>query len=411
VSNGLLTIDDITKESLRIAHEKATFIGTVDRQYDNSFAKTGAKAGDTIRIRLPNAYTRRQGSRVMDVQDQDEKKTTLTVATQDGVDMKFNSAELALSIDEFSDRYIEPAVSSLVSGIDGDFITAMTKATYNTVGTAGTVVGTSGDLAGLTNARAKLNQYLAPKDRSRYTQIDSVTMGTIVNGNKALFQPTEAVADAFREGFYARSAMADFYENERTWTLTNGSDVTGTTDSTGLGTIGSDGSYTTVDIHTTVAVAVQSVGQVFSISGVRACHPETKQPYSHDQQFTITAVGATLTTISPPIYLSGARQNVCAASGAALATTDFDSKTLTFYGSASTSYRQNLMYHRDAFTFATVDLPLMADAASCVRKQKDGLSLRVWKGSDIRNDELLMRIDILYGWAALRPEWACRIGN
>jgi hypothetical protein len=410
MANSVLTIDMVTKEALMIAHEKATFIGTTNRTYDDQFAKSGAKIGDTLRIRNPNAYTRRQGSRVMDVQDQSETSQSLTVATQDGVDMKFNSAELSLSIDEFSERYIQPAMSVLMSGVDGDYLTAMTKATYNVAGTAGTVVGAS-DITALGAARAKLNQGLAPKDQNRAFQIDSVTMGSIVNKNLALFQPSGQISEAFREGFYARSAMADFYENERTWTLTNGADVTGTTDSTGLGTAAADGSYTTVDIHTTVAVTDQVVGQVFTIAGVYACHPETKQSYGSLQQFTITAVGASLTTVSPTIYLTGARQNVCKSDSTVCTTTTFNSATLAFVGAASTAYRQNLMYHKDAFAFVTADLPLMSDAASCVRMNKDGLALRVWKGSDIRNDELLMRIDILYGWKALRPEWACRITN
>lgn len=406
MANSLLTTDMITREALRLAHEKCQFIGTVDRQYDEAFAKTGAKIGSTLRVRLPNAYTRRRGSRVMDVQDQDEQNTSITVATQDGVDMRFNSAELALSIDDFSERYIAPAVAVLASGIEGDFISYATKQTFNVAGTAGSPPT---DLVAIGAARAKLNQNLAPKDGNRYVQMDSVTMGGLVNGLKGLFQDATQIKEQYREGMIGRTGMADWYENERMWTLTNGSDVTGTTDATGLGTANSNGSYSLLDMHTTVAVAAQNVGQVFTISGVYACHPETKAPYPTLQQFVITGSSGNYSTISPAIYLSGPRQNVVAASGAALAATDFDSKTLTFVGGASTSYIQNLMYHRDAFQFVTADLPIMADAAECVRRVQDGISMRVWKGSDIRNDELLMRIDILYGFAALRPQWACRI--
>jgi hypothetical protein len=136
------------------------------------------------------------------------------------------------------------------------------------------------------------------------------------------------------------------------------------------------------------------------------------------QNFTIVAAdpGTSGTTISPPLYLglsasTAAKRNVVKSNGAALALTDFNAKTCTFYGSASGAYKQNLMYHKDAFTFVTADLPLMDDAHKCVRKTMDGLSLRVWMASDIRNDELLMRMDILYGFKTLRPAWACRIGN
>jgi len=406
MSNTNLTIDMITREALRIAHEKCQFIGTVDRQYDDSFANNGAKIGSTLRVRKPNAYSRRTGSRVMDVQDQSETNGTITVATQDGVDMRFNSQELSLEIDDFSRRYIAPAVSVLASGIESDFIAMATKATYNVAGTAGTAIT---DLVAPGAARAKLNQGLAPKDGQRYVQIDSVTSGGLVNGLKGLFQDATQIKEQYREGMMGRTAMADWYENDRMWTMTNGSDVTGTTDATGLGAAASDGSYNTIDMHTTVAVSAQVVGQVFTIAGVYAVHPETKAPLGYLQQFTITAIGASLTTISPAIYLSGARKNVGSSTGATLATTDFDSKTLTFVGAASTSYMASLMYHKEAFQFVTADLPLMADAASCVRRVQDGISMRVWQGSDIRNDELLMRIDVLYVFAALRPEWACRM--
>ena len=407
MSNTLKFIDMVAREAQSIAHEKASFIGTTDLQYDDSFGKKGAKIGSTLRVRKPNEYTRRQGSRVMDVQDQDEATQTITVATQDGVDMRFNSAELTLDTDSVSDvaafskRYIEPAVSVLVSGIESDYLAFATKQTYNVAGTAGTAINS---LVAPGAARAKLNQGLAPKD-NRQIQMDSVTMGGLVNGVAAYFNPSNAVASQYREGMIARTAMADYYENERIWTLTNTDDVTANTDAAALVTDGGN----TIDMHTLLPVAKQTVGSVFTIAGVYACHPETKAAYRHLQQFVITGIGATTTTVSPSFYLTGARKNVCSSTGADLATTDFNAATLTFVGAASTSYAQPLMYHKEAFQFVTADLPLMDDALKCTRRVKDGLSLRCWMASDIRNDELLMRIDILYGMAALRPAWACRM--
>lgn len=402
MANSLLTIDMVTREALRIAHEKSAFIGTTDRQYDDSYARTGAKIGSALRVRKPNLYTRTTGSRVMDVQDQVEAAGTITVATQDHVDMRFNSAELSLSIDNFSKLYIEPAMAVLVSGIESDFIAASTKATYQVAGTAGSPPT---DLVAVGAARAKLNRGLAPKDGNRNIQMDSVTMGGLVNGLKGLFQDSAQIREQYREGMMGRTAMADWYENDRMWTMSNGSDVTGTTDAAAAVTDGGS----TVTINATVATSAQVVGQVFTIAGVFDCHPETKASYGTLKQFTITAIGATVTTISPATFLTGARKNVCSSTGTDLLTTDFNSKTLTFVGSASTDYAQSLMYHKEAFQFVTADLAIMDDAAKCVRRMQDGLSLRVWQASDIRNDELLMRIDILYGFAALRPEWACRI--
>lgn len=407
MANTLTVIDMVARESLRIAHEKATFVGTCDRQYDDSFSKPGAKIGSTLRVRNPNQYTRRTGSRVMNVQTIAESTQTITLATQDGVDIELTSADLSLSFDDMSKRVIEPAISVLVSGIDSDHIVTATKAVYNCVGTAGTVVGavTSGfsDTSALGQARAKLNQYLAPKDSSRVLQMDSVTMASVANGIKGLFHPSDQVQEAFREGFVAKSAMATFYENERTYTHTNGADVTCSTSS--------DAAVTDAGTNITITGGTVTVGSIFTVAGVYSCHPETKKSLGHLQQFVITAGTSGALTVSPATILTGAKQNVCSAADAQLATTDFNGQTCTFVGAASTSYRHNLMYHKDAFAFVTGDLPIMDDAAKCVRVQKDGLSLRVWQASDIINDRMLLRVDILHGFKVLRPEWASRITN
>lgn len=398
MANTLLTIDMITKEALRLAHEKAAFLGTINRQFDDSFGRSDGKIGDTLRIRLPSQYVRRQGSRVMDVQDSEQQKTTLVTATQDGVDMRFNSRELALDLDSFSKLHLEPAMATLISGIESDVLQGVSKLVYHVAGTAGTPPA---DLAAVGAARAKLNQQLAPKDGNRYIQMDSVTMGGMVNGLKGLFQDSTQIKEQYREGMMGRTAMADFYENERIWTMTNGTDVTSVTLDT----------YTVVDGDADLTVtgfATPTAGMVFTIAGVYDCHPETKAAYSHLKQFTILA-GSTSTNvlISPTIYLTGAKKNVASSTGGTAAPST--TAALVFIGAASTSYAQNLMYHKDAFTFATAELPLMTSSEKCVRQTYDGLSLRVWQDSDIRNDELLTRIDILYGYAAIRPQWACRI--
>ena len=416
MANIFAVTDLVAKESLRVAHEKLQMIGTVDRQYDDSFKNGGGRHGSTLRVKNPNMYTRRQGSRVMSVQDQTEQAQTITVATQDGCDMRFNSAELIQSVDnpgafnDLSANYIVPAISSLVSGIESDGIAYWTKATYNTAGTAGTPPT---DLVAVGAARAKLNQNLAPKDGNRNIQYDSVNMGGIVNGLKGLFQDSSQIKEQYREGMVGRTAMADWYENDRMWTLTNGSDVTCTMAAAAAVTDG--GLSTSNGLVMTMAslAAAPATGAVFTVPGVYQCHPETKSvlPGAPLQQFVIVAGTTAIQTISPQIFLTGPRQNVCSSAGAQLTTATFDGTGIVpvFVGAASTSYVQNLMYHKEAFQFITADLPLMDDAQKCVRVTKDGLSLRVWMASDIRNDELLCRVDILYGLAALRPAWASRI--
>ena len=402
MANSNVTIDMVTREALRVAHESCQFIATTDRQYDDSFAKTGAKIGSSLRVRKPNQYVRTSGSRVMDIQDQDEQTSTITVATQDHVDMRFNSAELALSIDELSKRYIEPAVKVLVSNIEADYLAFATKKVYNVVGTAGTAI-TNLSTPGL--ARARLNQMLAPKDRNRAIQMDSITMAGLVNGVAAYFNPSNAIASQYKEGLVARTSMADYYENERVWNLTNSADVTVTTAAAAAVTDGG------TNITLASVANATTAGMVFTVAGVYACHPETKQSLGYLQPYVVVTGGTTTQEVSPATILTGPRQNVCSSASAQLATTAYNgtSVAVTFSGAASTTYAQPLMYHKEAFQFVTADLPIMDDASKCVRRTQDGLSLRVWQASDIRNDEMLMRIDILYGMSALRPEWGCRM--
>lgn len=397
----MLTIDMITRECLRLAHEKASFLGTINRQFDDSFGKADGKIGDTLRIRLPSQYVRRTGSRVMDVQDSEQQKTTLAVATQDGVDMRFNSRERKLDLENFSKLHLEPAMATLISGVESDVLQGCSKLVANVAGTAGSPPT---DLVAVGAARAKLNQALAPKDGNRYIQMDSVTMGGLVNGLKGLFQDSTQIKEQYREGMIGRTAMADFYENERVWTMSNGADVTGGTLDT----------YTIVngdaDLTVTGITSTPTLGMVFTIANLYDCHPETKAAYSNLKQFTlITTASQTVFTISPTIYITGPRKNVCTSTGADITPASFTTAALVFVGSASTSYVQNLMYHRDAFTFATAELPIIGGADECVSRQYDGIALRVWSDGDIRNDELLTRIDILYGYAAIRPQWACRV--
>jgi hypothetical protein len=397
VSNTIVTTDLVAREVLRVAHENLRFLNTIDRQYDKSYFGTGAKHGATLRIKNPNEYSIRDG-RVMEVEDQTELAQTMTVATQKGVDMRFNSAELALSIDAFSKEHIEPATKKLFSVVEGIVLQGATKKVANLVGAAGTVPGASGNTAMIGQARARLNQFLAPSgDRS--LQIDSDTMASIVNGNKSIFHEGGQVSKAFKEGYYGRSAGFDWYENEKILALANGSDVAGTIN---------DASIADGDTAITLASVAFNEGQVFTFgttadSPVYAVHPETKDSYGFLKQFVAAADGTTSMTIpTNTAYRSaGAKKNV-----SALPVT---SKEVNFFGSASTTYKNALSYHKDFAAFVTADLPRMADAAYCTTRSQDGLSVRVWQGSDIRNDELLMRIDILFGYAVLRPEWACRI--
>ena len=399
--NTLLTIDMIAREALRLAHEKATFIGTINRQFDKSWSDEGP-TGQTLRIRVPSEYTRRTGSAVMNVQDSVQVSTSLVVATQDGVDMRFNSQELAQSLDDFSRLHLAPAMAVLVSGIESDVLVGCTQRTFNFATNSTTNTPSLTAISSLTtagHARSRMNQNLAPMG-DRFIQVNSAQMAAMVTGVAGYFNPSNAISEQYREGIVARTAMADYYENERIFGLTTISSVT-------LSSAKLNGYVSTLgqtSLNITSITQTVPIGSVFTMTDVTDAHPETKQTYLNLKQFTVlTTTNASTLTFSPAIYRTGPRQNVTGV-GSSTSTT-----AVNFLGTTSATFPMGLMYHRDAFTFATAELPLMADAASCVRKTYDGLSLRVWRASDIRNDEMLTRIDILYGYAAIRPQWACRL--
>jgi len=390
MANSILTPTAVTREALAVAHEKSTFIATTNLTYDDQYAKTGAKIGSTLKIRQPNKYTVRSG-KTLNAQDTSETSVTMTLATQKGVDMNFSTAELTLELQDFSKRIISPAMSVLVSTIESDYLQYVTPLVYNLVGTAGT---TPNSMLTFGQARARLNQMLAPKDDQRSVQVNSDAMATMVNAYSALFHDQMEIKRQYRDGFISRNSGFDWYENERIYTHTTGSDHTTVTVN--------DASIANGDTTLTFAGESFSVGTVFTINNVYAVHSETKASLGYLQQFVVTASnGSNNYSISPSYYASGASQNVDAlpVTGA----------TVTAVGSASTAYEQHLAYHKDAFAFVTADLEMPEGVHFASRQNMDGLSIRIVRQYDINNDNIPARLDILHGYEAIRPEWACRI--
>jgi hypothetical protein len=397
MANSILTPTAVTREALRILHQKLTFVGNVNRQYDDSFAKTGAKIGDTLKIRLPNQYVVRTG-KTLSTQDTTENSVSLTVGTQKGVDINFSSAELTLSLDDFSDRILEPAMAVLAANIEADALN-MYKDVYNSVGTAGTVPA---DLLTYLTAKQKLDENLAPMDKNRTIHTLPNASVKLVDALKGLFQDSSAISEQYREGKMGRTAGFDFYQNTLLPTHTLGNKVSSVTVN------GASQTGSTLNIGGVANADTFKQGTVFTIAGVYQVHPESKAAYSSLQQFVVTA-DATMTTttgsitIAPAMVATGALQNInaTAASGAAI----------TIVGSASTSYGQNLAFHKDAFAFATADLLMPKGVDFAAREVYDGVSMRIVRMYDITNDNFPCRLDVLYGYKAIRPQLACRITN
>ena len=393
MANTLLTPTAVTREALRVLHQKLAFIGSIDRQYDDSFAREGAKIGDTLKIRLPNQYTVTSGA-TLTTQDTAESSVSLQVATQKHVGMNFTSAELSLSMDDFSKRIIEPAMAVLAASVEADALGAMRKDVYQQANNTAAAITFANVLAG----RRKLNDALAPPG-DRTALLSSNDSANLVDALKGLFQDEGGIAKQYREGYMGRTAGFDFAESTHLFTQTRGS---------------GNGAYlvndtvasgdTTVDVDTGTGTIKK--GEIVTFANVNMVHPETKVSTGVPQQFVITADyagGAGTLSVSPAFISSGASQNVDALPA--------DNAAVTIVGTASTNYGQSMVYHKDAFTFATADLVMPKGVDWGAREVYDGISLRIVRDYNISNDTLPTRCDILYGYKTLRPQLACRLAN
>jgi hypothetical protein len=391
----------ITRKALEILENNLVITRNVNRQYDDSFAVSGAKIGSTLRIRLPDRALVTDGA-ALQVQDDAEQSTTLTVSTQKHIGVNFTTAELTLSLDDFADRVLKPRISQLASSIDADVANAY-KAIFNTVGTPGTAPATA---LVLLQAQQKLNESAAGM-APRYATVNPAANAGLVNGLSGFFNPTDTISKQFKNGMMGTGVLG-FDEINMSQSIkvhTTGSRagtilVNGAVSTQGQSTISIDG--------LTGATDTVTVGDVFTIANVFAVNPQTRESTGSLQQFVVTAAQTGVSNalanmaISPPIYTSTS----------ALATVNSfpaDNAAVTFVGTASTAYPQNMIYHKDAITFATADLVMPQGVDMAARANHNGISMRVVRAYDINNDRMPCRIDVLYGFSTIRPQMACRL--
>ena len=374
----------------------------VNRQYDDSFAVEGAKIGSTLRIRLPDRALVTDGA-ALQVQDDNEQFTTLTVASQKHIGVNFTSAELTMQLDDFAERVLKPRISQLASSVDADVANSY-KSIYNSVGTPGTTPSTS---LVLLQAQQKLNEGAAVMS-PRYATVNPAANAGLVEGMKGLFNPTDTVSRQFKNGMMGMGVLG-FEEVNMSQSIKQHTTGTRSTSDTILvnGTITTEG-QSTISIDGGTGSATVTVGDVFTVANVYAVNPQTRESTGSLQQFTVTAANTasggawTNIAVSPAMYTPNN----------ALATISAfpqDGAAITFVGAASTQYAQNLVYHKDAITFATADLLLPQGVDMASRQVHNGISLRVVRQYDINNDRLPCRIDVLYGFSAVRPQMAARI--
>lgn len=406
MANNILSPTVITREAIRVLHNNLVIGKNCNRQYDDRFAQGGAKIGTSLQIRRPNQFTVRSGA-TASVQDVQEYANTLTVATQRGIDFQFSSVELTMTIDDFSNRYIQPAMSRLASEIDFLLMQNAYQAAGNTVGTPGTTPNTA--LVWL-QAGQKLDEFAAPRDNLRIAAMNPAAQASTVDALKGLFQSSEKISDQYNSGMMGQALGFNFFMSQNVNAHTVGP-LGGTPlvngASQGIATGWAETTSLITDGWTAAAANRLKAGDVITITGVNAVNPETKQSTGALMQFVVTAdassdgAGNLTAIISPAIIRAGAYQNVTGAPA--------DNVAITVVGTASTAYPQNLTYHKNAIALVTADLELPKGVDMASRETYDNFSMRFIRDYDSTNDVFLSRFDVLFGFKTVRPEHVCRV--
>ena len=397
MSNSILTIDMITRKSLEILENNLVLTRNVNRQYDDSFAVEGAKIGSTLRIRLPDRALVTDGA-ALQVQDDNEQFTTLTVSSQKHIGINFTSAELTMQLDDFAERVLKPRISQLASTVDADVANAY-KLIGNSVGSPGNAPATA---LVLLQAQQKLNENAATMS-PRYATVNPAANAALVNGLSGFFNPTDVISRQFKNGMMGEQVLG--YE-EVNMSQSIKVHTCGTRAATGNTT----GAAVTSEGATTLTLTVGSgetinAGDVFTIADCYAANPQTRESTGSLFQFVAlssSTVTTTATVTVAPMYSAG--NALCT-----MVSLPGNSKAVVFTGAASTSYPQNMVYHRDAIAFATADLLLPQGVDMASRAVHNGISLRVVRQYDINNDRMPCRVDVLYGYNTIRPQMGCRI--
>jgi len=405
MANSLLTIDMITREAVKLWSNSNAFIQNINTQYDNQFAKDGAQIGTSLRIRLPNDYTVANGP-ALSVQSTAEQRTVLTVATQRHVDVSFNSVELTMQLQDFSEIILAPMVNNLAGNVAATIMEGseggVCNLTYN-AGTNNTIQ--SPVLQTYLNAGAILTLNSTPAGSKTMRKIvnDPITMARAVGTLSGLLNPSSAISKQYETGQMYEAVGFKWMEDPTIIKHTSGTFSAG-------GTV-NGGSQTGTTILVNAITGTLAKGDIITFEGVNAVNRITKVTTGELRQFVVTAdvtTGATSIPIYPALIPPVGGNPV---QYQTVDSSPIDGAAMALVTPANTTYRKNIAFARDAITMVTADLKMPDGVAQSARHQMDGLSMRMVSQYLIATDQLPTRLDILFGYLYVRPEWACIIAD
>ena len=405
MANSLLTINMITREAVRLWKNSNAFLQNVDMQYDDSFAVTGAKIGTALRIRLPNDFTVTTGPAIS-VQDTQEQSTTLTVATQKHVDVAFSTADRTMSLDDYSRRILAPMVNNLAGAVALDLMTGVEGGICNFVANQDVGNNILSPIAGTyLRAGAALDNNSAPIAARKIVNSPD-TEASVVNTLSGLLNPASAISQQYVTGKMYDALGFVWMKDQTTLAHTNGTLAQASATVAGAGQTG---------LNLTVAALAGSLnaGDIITIAGVKQVNRITKQTTGKLRQFVVTA-NVNAGAVSIPIYPA----IVPAVGGQAVQSQTVDASPVDGAAvnpsnglAASTSYTKNFAFAPEAVTLATADLEMPKNVHEVARESFDGVSMRMVTDYFIGTDQLITRLDVLYGYLWIRPEWACIVAD
>ncbi len=399
MANSLLTINMITREAVEIFVNSNAFIKNIDRQFDDEFGKQGARIGSQLRIRLPNDYVVADGPG-LSIQDTSEQSTVLTMATQKNVGISFATADLLLSLDDYAERIILPAMNNLagkvattvMGGVEG----GISNIVANVDGANNILTPNAGTYL---QAGARLADNSAPMPSHRVIN-DPWTQARVVQSLSGLLNPGSAISEQYYEGVMYRALGFTWFMDQTVIKHTAGSFTAGTVNGA---------SQTGTSLVTNAITGTLTAGDIITIAGVNAVNRVNKQTTGMSQQFAIVSAaanGATSLTIYPSIIppasaTSDAQYQTVTASPA-------NGAAISLFTLPNVTFRKNFAYAPQMITMATGDLPLPANVVAS-RSRYDNVSIRILTDYMIGTDQEPTRVDVLFGSLYVRPEWGVTV--
>ena len=407
MANSLLTISMITAEAVMIFKNSNAFMQNLNTQYDSSFAITGAKIGSQLRVRLPLDYTVTDGP-ALQAQDSQEQQLTLALATQRHVDLSFSSAEQTLSVDDYAERFLLPAMNNLAGNIAAAIMAGSEGGVCNLVANfdQNNNVLNPG-LQQVLDSRASLADNSAPL-LDRKIMLDPHSMARLTGSLSGLLNPATDISKQYRDGSVYNAAGYTWLEDQTAIKHVTGTFSAGTVN-------GANQTGTTLTVN--AITGTLNVGDIITIANVNAVNRVTKQSLQTVRQFVVTAnvlSGATSIPIYPAIVPGGSGYVATTGQNAqqyqTVDVSPANSAAISLVTNASSVFRKNIAFAPEAITMVTADLekPPMTE---CSRKEYDGVSMRILRSYVPGTDQTVTRCDVLFGYLYIRPEWAVIVAD